>query len=88
MNGFSLLSSQRETRSQTEVTIRYRKQIQGLKFRRKGTDRTIFEISVNEVVEVEKVGEYHGEVEEAVSTVRDTSTLLQYRSRTLISIAF
>ena len=42
-----------------------------------GIDRTIVVRLTLDVVDAEKVGEYHGEEAEGLSTVRDTSTLLQ-----------
>ena len=54
-----------------------RKQIQRLKILRNKIDRTINVSGIPEAVDFEKVGEYHGEEANGVSTVRDTSTLLQ-----------
>ena len=45
--------------------------------KRNKIDRTIVVMGIPEAVDVEKVGEYHGEEARGVSTVRDTSTLLQ-----------
>ena len=79
MNGFSLLSAQRREIS-PDLSLRLqcdRKQIQRLKILRNGIDRTIVVRLISEDVDVENVGEYHGEEAKGVSTVRDTSTLLQ-----------
>lgn len=54
-----------------------RKQIQRLKILRNKIDRTMIVRGIPEAADVEKVGEYHGEEARGVSTVRDTSTLLQ-----------
>ena len=57
--------------------MRQKTDFQGLRILRMGIDRTIVVRRTPDDVDAEKVGEYQGEEADGLSTVRDTSTLLQ-----------
>ena len=57
--------------------MRQKTDFQRLRILRMGIDRTIVVRRTPDDVDAEKVGEYQGEEADGLSTVRDTSTLLQ-----------